>query len=111
MIRSALAITAGLLFASAAAAAPVQNTDKPAAPVVMTEGQLDTVVAGEAPANPGQFGQDRAAYASAHPGGPTVVGSTSYYVTQRAGDNGALNQAYMISVGSLPAGVSPGQVP
>jgi hypothetical protein len=56
------------------------------------------------PANPGQFGQDRATYATTHD--PGSVGAAA---SERAGTNGSINQTYMQSVGSLPAGVTPGQ--
>jgi hypothetical protein len=46
------------------------------------------------PANPGKFGQDRAAYATSNP--PGSVGDAA---SQRAGTNGQINQAYMLSVG------------
>jgi hypothetical protein len=115
MIKTTLAITATLLFATSAFGAPIVTTAKHAAPivttakhagpVVMTATQMDAIVAGVQPANPGGFGQDRAAWIAAN--GGAAWGAIA---SDRAGDNGAINQAYMRANGDLPAGVTPGQV-
>jgi hypothetical protein len=55
------------------------------------------------PANPGCFGSDRAAYANANGSLGHDVGGVGYYASQRAGDNGAINQAYKTSCGGDPA--------
>ena len=103
LIFSAVVATS-LLAAPAFAAADKAKADKAKAPVVMTDAQMDNVVAGAAPANPGGFGQDRAAYIATN-GGRNHAG----YIQDRAGANGQINQDYMLSVESLPAGVTPGQ--
>jgi hypothetical protein len=105
MIRTTLAVTAGLLFATSAFAAPVTTTNKQSGPVAMTDTQLDTIVAGAAPADPGGFGQDRAAWIAAN--GGAAWGAIA---PTRAGDNGAINQNYMVLHGDLPTGVTPGQL-
>jgi hypothetical protein len=51
------------------------------------------------PENPGCFGRDRAAYANANGSLGHEVGGVGYYASQRAGDNGAINQAYKDSCG------------
>ena len=55
------------------------------------------------PANPGCFGLDRAAYANANGSLGHEVGGVGYYASQRAGDNGAINQAYKDGCGGSPA--------
>ena len=55
------------------------------------------------PANPGCFGQDRAAYANAYGSLGSSPGGVGYYASQRAGDNGAINQAYKTSCGGDPS--------
>jgi hypothetical protein len=47
------------------------------------------------PANPGCFGTDRAAFAN-------TGGDVGYWASLRAGENGAINQAYMITCGGVP---------
>ncbi len=54
------------------------------------------------PANQGCFGQDRAAYANAFGSLGSQPGGVGYYASQRAGDNGAINQAYKTSCGGDP---------
>ena len=54
------------------------------------------------PANPGCFGTDRAAYANANGSLGHDVGGVGYYASQRAGDNGAINQAYKTGCGGDP---------
>ena len=55
-----------------------------------------------APANPGCFGQDRAAYANANGSLGHDPGGVGYYASLRAGDNGAINQAYKTVCGGDP---------
>jgi len=55
------------------------------------------------PANPGCFGQDRAAYANVNGSLGNDVGGVGYYASQRAGGNGAFNQAYKTRCGGDPA--------
>jgi hypothetical protein len=55
------------------------------------------------PANPGCFGQDRAAYANQFGSLGHETGGVGYYASQRAGDNGAINQAYKDGCGGSPA--------
>lgn len=59
-------------------------------------------VSAAAPANPGCFGTDRAAYANANGSLGNQFGGVGYYASLRAGDNGAINQAYMTSCGGDP---------
>lgn len=54
------------------------------------------------PVNQGCFGQDRAAYAEANGSLGHDVGGVGYYASLRAGDNGAINQAYKTSCGGDP---------
>jgi len=109
LIRTFLAASAVALFASAAVAAPVALTtqDQPSvvkrAPITITDKAMDTIVAGVQPADPGGFGQDRAAWIHAHSGAEWGV-----IAGERAGDNGAINNDYKVSNGDLPAGVTPG---
>jgi len=56
------------------------------------------------PANPGGFGQDRAAWIAAN--GGAAWGAIA---PTRAGDNSTINHDYMVSHDDLPAGVTPGQ--
>ena len=93
-MKLALLTSVGLLIATAAFAGPAVMTDK----------QLDTVTAGVQPANPGGFGQDRAAWI--HANGGAAWGAIA---SDRAGDNGSINNAYKVANGDLPAGVTPGQ--
>lgn len=51
------------------------------------------------PANPGCFGQDRAAYANDFGSLGHDEGGVGYYASLRAGDNGAINQAYKDTCG------------
>jgi len=63
------------------------------------------------PADPGGFGQDRAAYIhDVAQTDPTSPGASEVgkIVSGRAGDNGAINNAYKVSHGDVPAGVTPG---
>ena len=60
------------------------------------------VAAAGTPANPGCFGRDRAAYANANGSLGHDVGGVGYYASQRAGDNGTINQAYKTSCGGDP---------
>jgi hypothetical protein len=55
------------------------------------------------PANPGCFGKDRAAYANQFGSLGHEVGGVGYYASLRAGDNGAINQAYKDGCGGSPA--------
>ena len=54
------------------------------------------------PTNVGCFGQDRAAYANANGSLGNDPGGVGYYASLRAGDNGAINQAYKTSCGGDP---------
>ena len=54
---------------------------------------------GGQPANPGCFGQDRAAYANENGSLGHDFGGVGYYASLRASDNGAINQAYKDSCG------------
>jgi opacity protein-like surface antigen len=58
------------------------------------------------PADPGGFGQDRAAWIHANSGA-----AWGAIAADRAGDNGFINQDYMVRYGDLPTGVTPGQLP
>ena len=51
------------------------------------------------PDSPGCFGRDRAAYANVNGSLGHEVGGVGYYASQRAGDNGAINQAYKDACG------------
>lgn len=51
------------------------------------------------PSNPGCFGTDRAAYATVNGSLGSEAGGVGYYASQRAGDNGTINQAYKESCG------------
>ena len=51
------------------------------------------------PANPGCFGTDRAAYATENGSLGSDAGGVGYYASQRAGENGTINQAYKASCG------------
>ena len=55
------------------------------------------------PASPGCFGKDRAAYANQFGSLGHDVGGVGYYASQRAGDNGAINQDYKDGCGGSPA--------
>jgi hypothetical protein len=55
------------------------------------------------PASPGCFGKDRAAYANANGSLGHEAGGVGYYASLRAGDNGAINQAYKDNCGGSPA--------
>jgi len=54
------------------------------------------------PTNPGCFGKDRAAYANANGSLGHDVGGVGYHASLRAGDNGAINQAYKTGCGGDP---------
>jgi len=67
------------------------------------------------PANPGGFGQDRAAVihgmqdgTGAYSTGAPGASEWGKIATQRAGDNGQINNDYKVLNGDLPAGVTPG---
>jgi len=75
-----------LVFATAAAAAVTATS----------------AVAGQ-PTNPGCFGQDRAAYANQNGSLGHDPGGVGYYASLRAGDNGAINQAYKDGCGGSPS--------
>ncbi|HEY9219777.1 MAG TPA: hypothetical protein VIO94_17140 [Phenylobacterium sp.] len=93
MLKLALVASVGALVATSALAAPKEMTPK----------QMDKVVAAAQPANPGGFGQDRAAWIHANSGAEWgAIAAT------RAGDNGTINNDYKVSHGDLPAGVTPG---
>jgi len=69
------------------------------------------------PANPGGFGRDRAAVLHGMQDGTSIYstgapGASEWgaIARERAGDNGQINQQYMMDHGDLPAGVTPGQV-
>jgi hypothetical protein len=47
------------------------------------------------PANPGGFGQARAAYVQANGGAGAVA-------SERKGDNSSINNAYKVAIGALP---------
>ena len=55
------------------------------------------------PASPGCFGTDRAAYATTNGSLGNNVGGVGYWASLRAGDNGTINQAYMLGCGGVPA--------
>ncbi|HEX4747857.1 MAG TPA: hypothetical protein VFU99_13350 [Gaiellaceae bacterium] len=55
------------------------------------------------PANPGCFGTDRAAYATENGSLGHELGGVGYYASQRAGENGAINQAYKTGCGGDPS--------
>jgi len=67
---------------------------------------VPAVSAAAQPANPGGFGQDRAAWLHTNSGAEWGVIASQ----DRAGDNGTINQDYMLAHDDLPAGVTPGQV-
>jgi hypothetical protein len=54
------------------------------------------------PSNPGCFGTDRAAYANANGSLGHDAGGVGYYASQRAGDNGTINQTYKTDCGGDP---------
>jgi hypothetical protein len=59
-------------------------------------------VAGK-PSDPGCFGTDRAAYATVNGSLGHDVGGVGYYASQRAGDNGTINQDYKTGCGGDPS--------
>ncbi len=63
---------------------------------------MATSAFGAQPATPGWFGTDRAAYANANGSLGNDPGGVGYYASLRAGDNGAINQAYKDSCGGSP---------
>jgi hypothetical protein len=69
----------------------------------LTNMEIEQVAGGVQPANPGGFGQDRAAFN--HEFGGQTEGQI---LSSRAGDNGAINNDYKVTHGDLPAGVTPG---
>ena len=54
------------------------------------------------PTDPGCFGKDRAAYAQTYGSIGSDVGGVGYYASLRAGENGAINQAYKTTCGGDP---------
>jgi hypothetical protein len=67
------------------------------------------------PTNPGGFGQDRAAVihgmqdgTSPYSTGAPGASEWGKIASERAGQNGAINNAYKIANGDVPAGVTPG---
>ena len=58
---------------------------------------------GQSTSDPGCFGTDRAAYATANGSLGHDLGGVGYYASQRAGDNGTINQAYKTSCGGDPS--------
>ena len=95
MMKTCSAIAAALLFATPAFAAPVALTDQ----------QLDRVTAGVQPVYPGGFGQVHAAWI--HYYGGAAWGEDA---STRKGNNAVLNQNAMLGDGPpLPAGVCPGR--
>ncbi len=54
------------------------------------------------PANQGCFGADRAAYATDNGSLGATAGGVGYYASQRAGDNGTINQDYKTGCGGDP---------
>jgi hypothetical protein len=55
------------------------------------------------PSDPGCFGTDRAAYATENGSLGHETGGVGYYASLRAGDNGAINQAYKTGCGGDPS--------
>ena len=103
LIFSAVVATS-LLAAPSFAAADKAKANKAKAPVVMTDAQMDNVVAGAAPANPGGFGQARAAYLAGD--GITGWGKIASERAQ-AGTHQDNNDASKLSTGALPAPGAP----
>jgi hypothetical protein len=67
---------------------------------------LASPVLAQQPTNPGQFGQDRAGYANGTLGGGVYAGrAQGEALSSRGGDNGSINRAYMVGVGSVPSSV------
>jgi hypothetical protein len=63
------------------------------------------------PANPGSFGTVRAATIGGVYNGSILTGADwGAIAADRAGDNGTINQDWMLQNDSLPAGVTPGQL-
>ena len=69
--------------------------------VAITVGMTVPAIAAQ-PANQGCFGADRAAYANTYGSLGKDPGGVGYYASQRAGDNGTINQAYKTSCGGDP---------
>lgn len=66
---------------------------------IVVAGLTATSAGAGQPTNPGCFGQDRAAYANANGSLGHDFGGVGYYASLRAGDNGAINQAYKDACG------------
>ncbi len=73
-----------------------------AAATTMMVGSLIAPAFAAAPATPGCFGSDRAAYAVVNGSLGHDAGGVGYYASQRAGDNGPINQAYKTGCGGDP---------
>ena len=50
-----------------------------AGPAVMSDAEMDAIVAGAAPVAPGSFGQAAAAHVAANPGGAKTEGTLAWY--------------------------------
>jgi hypothetical protein len=70
---------------------------------LMAAGAMAVPAFAAQPASSGCFGRDRAAYANANGSLGHDVGGVGYYASLRAGDNGAINQAYKTGCGGDPA--------
>jgi len=55
------------------------------------------------PSSPGCFGTDRAAYAIENGSLGHEIGGVGYYASQRAGENGTINQDYKTGCGGDPS--------
>src|SRR5689334_2411153 len=65
-------------------------------------GAVTVPVLAAQPTTPGCFGSDRAAYAKANGSLGSDPGGVGYYASQRAGDNGTINQNYKTGCGGDP---------
>ena len=64
---------------------------------------VPTASMASAPADPGGFGKDRAAWIAANSGA-----AWGAIAADRAGDNGDINHDYMVANGDVPTAVTPG---